>query len=91
MVENVREALRIAEMPEQMIVYQTINLPALERLLQEDVLNFFNEVKTMTIFHLSNLGFSNGEISRRLGGNSEVTVSKILKEYKPAVTNSETQ
>ena len=83
MVSGIREALRLAGMPETMIVFNTINLPDLKKLLPEDVVKFYNEVKVMTILYLHDIGFSNQEISRRIGGNSNVAVASILKEYRP--------
>lgn len=85
MVANVREALRLAGMPEPLIVYNTINLPDLRKLLPEDVVKFYNEVKIMTVLYLNEIGFSNSETSRRIGGNSNVAVASILKEYKSRV------
>lgn len=83
MVQNVQQALRIAGMPEAMIVYHTINLPDLERMMPEQVVNFFSEVKIATILYLSDHGFSTREIERRLGGTSAMTINQILKEYRP--------
>lgn len=90
MIVNIREALRLAGMPETMIIYNTINLPDLKKLLPEDVVKFYNEVKVMTVLYLNDIGFSNSEISRRVGGNSATVVAQILKEYRPKaeVTNS---
>lgn len=90
MVGNIREALRLAGMPETMIIYNTINLPDLKKLLPEDVVKFYNEVKVMTVLYLNDIGFSNSEIARRVGGNSAMVVAQILKEYRPKaeVTNS---
>lgn len=83
MVSNIREALRLAGMPEAMIIYNTINLPDLKRLLPEDVMKFYSEVKVLIVLYLHELGFSNAEISRRIGGHSNVVVAEILKEYGP--------
>ena len=89
MVKNIYEALRLAGMPESMIVYNTINLPDLSRMLPEDVVNFFAEVKTMTIVYLSDRGFSIREIERRIGGSSALTVTQVLKEYRPTPSKVE--
>ena len=85
MIVNIREALRLAGMPETMIVFNMINLPDLKKLLPEDIVKFYNEVKVMIILYLNEIGFSNQEIARRIGGNSNVAVASILKEYRPKV------
>lgn len=90
MVADVREALRLAGLSEVMIAYNLINLPALSKLLPEEVLAFYTEVKTMTVLYFDQLGFSASEIVRRIGGNSRVIVAEILREYKKnndSVTN----
>lgn len=88
MVVNIREALRLAGLPEAMIIRETINLPDLEKLLPEDVVKFYEEVKVMTILFLNNLGFSTREISKRIGGSSKDIVSKILNDYFPKEVKS---
>ena len=48
-LKNTAEALRLAGMPESLIVYNLINLPDLEKLLPEDVVKFYSELKTMIV------------------------------------------
>ena len=85
MIVNIREALRLAGMPETMIVFNMINLPDLKKLLPEDIVKFYNEVKVMVVLYLNDIGFSNQETARRIGGHSGAIVTQILKEYRPKV------
>jgi len=82
-VVNFREALRLAGMPETLILFNTLNLPDLSMMMPDDVVKFYQEVKTMIILYLDDLGFSRREIARRIGGDSMMVVNNILKKYKP--------
>ena len=80
---NFREALRLAGMSETLILFNTLNLPDLSRMMPDDVVRFYQEVKTMIVLYLDDLGFSRREIARRIGGDSMMVVNTILKKYKP--------
>lgn len=83
MVQNTREALRLAEVPESQIVIYTINLPDLQRMIPEDIVRLYNDVKKLTTISLHELGFSQRETSRRLGGPSNYPyVNKTILEYQ---------
>jgi len=82
-IKNFREALRLAGMPETLILFNTLNLPDLSRMMPDDVVKFYQEVKTMIILYLDDLGFSRREIARRIGGDSMMVVNNIIKKYKP--------
>lgn len=86
MVKNIYEALRLSGMPEHMIVFNMINLPDLSRMLPENVVDFYNEVRTLVVIYLSDRGFSTREITKRVGLNSNTMISDILKEYRPKPT-----
>lgn len=88
-VQNFRQALREAGVPETLILYYTINLPELSKLLPEDVIKFYQEVKTAVVLHFSDLGFSHRETARRIGGHSTLIVGEILKKYRPKLVNPE--
>ena len=82
MVLKVQEALRVAEMPDNLIIAETINIPDLHMLIPEDVMRFYKEVRTAVILHLHQLGFSLREITRRLGGNSYAIVQQVIESYE---------
>lgn len=82
-ITNFREALRLAGMPETLILFNTLNLPDLSRMMPDDVVKFYQEIKVMIILYLDGLGFSRREITRRIGGHSTMIVNDILNKYKP--------
>lgn len=78
MVENTREALRLAGMTEAQIVNETINFPDFNKMIMEDIVKFLNDVRKLIILHLFNMGLNSGEIAHRIGQYH--LVWKTLKE-----------
>lgn len=84
MVENTQEALRLANVPEPVIVSSTINLPDFRKMIPEDVVKLYRDMRKLVVIHLFQIGLTQGEIARRLGGNSYHIVQQILKEWQEA-------
>jgi len=80
-VEQIKEDLRAAGMSENQIILHTINLPEFERMIPEDTIKLFRDIKKLLIIHLDELGLSTRQIAKRLGGNSHNYVKKILDEH----------
>ena len=78
--DNVQELLREARMPENLIQLQTMVLPEMSALLPEEVEQIFQDIKRLTVLYYHARGFSQREITRRLGGQSLYTVNKMIKE-----------
>ena len=80
-VAEIRNALRKGGLSEREIILNTINLPEFEKMLPEDVLRLWQELKIMFILYLRNhLKLSLREIETRLKGDSYVSINKLLKE-----------
>ena len=79
-VTNTREALRLAEVPESLAVNYTINLPEFDKLIPEDIVALYHDLRKLMTISLFEMGLTSGEIARRLGGNQYHIVWKILKE-----------
>lgn len=79
MTKNVCEALRQANVPEPLIASYTFNTPNIDKMLPEDVLRLFKDFKKIIILYLNKMGFSQREISRRIGGNL-VLVNQTIRE-----------
>lgn len=82
MVSKVHQALKLTDMPDNMIIAEIINLPDLTMLIPEDVMRFYKEVRTTVILHFHNMGFSRREITRRLGGSSYAIVQQTIESYE---------
>lgn len=82
MVLNIKEALRIAGMPERMITIETMNFPDYDKMIPEDVIKLYREVFRFTILYLHKLGFSYRQITTKLGGNSYVIIQKTIAEME---------
>ena len=92
-VESFRTELRHAGMPESQIVVETINLPDLDRMIPEDTIRFYRDIKKLVILHWGKLGWPVREIVRTMGGGREQYVTKLLREnglkVSPAEEDSE--
>lgn len=80
-VENIKEALRVAGVPEPLVAAYTFNLPNIAKMLPEDVVKLFKDFREIVIFYLDNHGFSQREIERRMGGDSLFSVNNIIKKH----------
>ena len=69
-VENTKNALRLLDFPESSILTNTINLPDFDKLIPEDVVKFYRDIRKLVVFHLNRNSMSAKEISRRMGGAS---------------------
>jgi hypothetical protein len=94
--KNIQEALRVAECPDTLVdcyvLSSVLTVCDFEKMLPEDVIKLFKDIRTIIILHLYNaIGLSEREIARRIGGSSIHIVRKILEEnlQKPEVVNSE--
>ena len=81
-MDKTKEALSELGMPANMIELNTNFHPDFEKLLPEEVITLFREFRLEMVLYLNRRGFSQREISRRMGGSSQKTVNKVLKESK---------
>ena len=77
-----QSSLRELRVPENLVQLNTTFIPNFDKLLPDDVTTLFRDIKELTIMYYNAHGFSQREISRRLGGLSTIAVSKTLKEKK---------
>src|SRR3990167_3990471 len=83
MVTNVREALELAGVPRRMTYFYTYLPPKLEDMIPEDAVNFYHQTRDSIILYLHEIGFSQREIARRLGGAQYHIVNEVLKDNAP--------
>jgi hypothetical protein len=81
-IKNTEEALRLSDMPDNMIALYTINFPSFNQLIPEDAINIYKNIRDGIIIYLYNLGFNYREIANRLGGSTKTTVFETIKRYK---------
>lgn len=79
-INTVQKTLRQLGVPENLIQQETIVLPEYDKMLPDDVERVFQRIRFLTINYFYTHGFSQREISRRLGGTSVLTVNKYIKE-----------
>lgn len=80
--KNTREALELAGVPNDIIFPYLHKQENFKNLIPEDVVLFYKLMRSQIIVHLHSIGFTNREISRRLGGGSYHIVVDALKVYK---------
>lgn len=88
-LDTFRKAFKVAEVPDSLIEVYLTNLPSFDKMVPEDVVQIFQDMKTAVIVYLGGLGLSHREIERRLGGTSTFVVHKILKERYPKFAQPE--
>lgn len=66
-VESTREALRSSGLTEHQIINETINFPDLNKIIPDDVIKFFRDIRKIVILHLSHVGWTARKISQNLG------------------------
>ena len=79
-VENTKEALRIAQVPESLVIYYTINLPDFNMMIPDDIVKFYQDIRKLVILHLNKIGLSRGEIAKKIGKNQYLLIGEILKQ-----------
>ena len=84
-VDNTREALLLSGVPNKLIFFYLFMPPKLEEMIPEDVVLFYREIRKNVVIYLRQSGFTQREISLRLGGSSYHIVSKILKEHEKEI------
>ena len=82
-LENYREAMRVAGVPEALIEKNVVYLPDYKKMVAEDVLQFYENVKKKTILHFDALGFSRRSIANLLTKDTPHHVKKIVIESTP--------
>lgn len=80
MTENIKEAFILAGVPAEHAPLYVMNFPEMEKLVPEDVIALYEQFKKAVIYFWKDIGLSNREISRRIGGSSTATVFNVLKE-----------
>jgi len=85
-IKNFQEALRLAGMSETSILYNTINLPDFDKMLPDDVIKFYHQVKEMVVLYFNSLSLSRREIERRLGAHSRVYVKEVIDKQKKIIS-----
>lgn len=78
---KIEEALALAGVPSNLIPIYTIYFPQFQRMLPEDAIKIFKNLRELLIIYLRELGFTHREIARRIGGSGTTTVFEILKKY----------
>lgn len=81
-VIEIKSALIKAGLSERESNWKTLNLPDFQKMLPEDVLNFYKDLRTLVILYLHQLGLSTREIEKRLKGDSYGSVQNILEANK---------
>ncbi len=79
---STQEALRDLRVPENVVQLETRFLPDFTKLLPEEVGIVYLEAKGAAIAYYHTHGFSQREISRRLKGESVLSVNKAIKEME---------
>lgn len=82
-ITNYQEALRLTGLPEPLIELYVTNIPDFSKLLPDDVLGVYKDIRVMVILYLDALGFSQREIGRRIVSPA-TSVRDIIKQYKPS-------
>ena len=81
-INTVEQTLRELGVPENLIQQEVMFIPDFDKMLPDDVERVFQRVRFLTISYYNSHGFSQREISRRLGGTSLLSVNKYLKEIR---------
>lgn len=81
-IKSIREALKLAEVPDSLAEIYITNLPNFANMLPEDAISTYKQMQLMLILYLDGQGFSAREIAKRIGGSSYFIVQKVLAEYK---------
>lgn len=81
-LENTQNALKEADVPDNMIELYLSRLPDFNKLLPEDVVKIFQDFRKAFVIYLDKRGFSQREIARRMGGSSQIMVHQILQEER---------
>jgi|WetSurSiteA1Bulk_404760.scaffolds.fasta_scaffold05680_2 hypothetical protein len=90
-INAVQNTLRQLEVPENLIQQETLLLPDFDKMLPDDVEVVFQRIRFLTINYYYTHGFSQREISRRLGGTSVLSVNKYIKENYDRRTDRKTK
>ena len=77
---NSKQAFRELGLNESEVQLRSFVLPDVYKMLPEDIVTFHNYIRRASILALHQLGLSQREISRRIGGSSQRAVSDVLKE-----------
>lgn len=79
---NIQEALRLSGLDESAVQFKTLNLPDLQKMNPEQIQKFYTYIREVVVLYFNDNGFSEREISRRLGGHTRNMVQKILGKIK---------
>lgn len=80
--DNTREILSDSGVPDNLIEMYLYEPPVYNKLMPEELITLYQEVRTQLILTLDGRGFSQREISKRLGGSTQKTISVFLKKFK---------
>lgn len=86
---NTKAALKELGLPENLVELHTAKLPDFNKLLPEEVLKIFHDLRSYVVLYFHNRGFAQREIARRLGGSSQRVVFEIIKDFKKSVQEEE--
>ena len=81
--ENTKEALRQLGLTENLVELHSAIMPNFNKLLPEEILQIFKSLKEYTILYFHNLGLSQREITKRIGGLSLKVVNNTVVKVKP--------
>lgn len=88
--ENYREAMRLASVPDALVEVNLTYLPNFKRMIPEDVVKFYHDLREKVILYFYELGFSRRSIGRIVAHDNYYTVVKTIKKHTPKIQGEET-